>query len=181
MHSIPVLRHRIGRMTALLCAALILIGCNAAVPATPEPQSGESAAAAAALEAYRTFGGEIAELGAAEPVATVQVSNMVGTIPSFSLTQGNPPCAGFVQTAPSLVFTLAEGAAALQIAFDGNVETALIVAIEGEKIVCDESAPFTRTPTFTVPEPGAGRYGVWVGRMNMQTPANGTLTVTVDQ
>jgi hypothetical protein len=181
MPSIPGFHQGIGRVAALLCAALILIGCAAAAPATPEPQSGESDAAAAALEAYRTYGGEIVELGAAEPVATVQVSNMVGTIPSFSLTQGNPPCAGFVQAAPSLVFTLAEGAAALQIGFDGNVETSLIAAIEGEEIICDESAPFTRTPTLTVPEPGAGRYGIWVGRMDMQNPASGTLTVTVVQ
>ena len=133
------------------------------------------------LAAYRNFGGEIVALDASTPSTTVDVPDLTGTIPAYTLTGGNPPCAGFVRQAPSLVFTLAADAPAVKIAFVGNQATNLIVVQEGEEIVCPEVAAATITPEITLNDAKAGRYGVWVGRINMNKAVAGKLTATLSQ
>lgn len=196
------LRRFAAYLLALLAVAAVVLGvaaCGAssAPAATPAPAAAEAAAgagadgtpavastaaspgAAAALKAYTAAGGKVADLSANNVSVTQDVTNMVGTTPAYSLTGGNPPCAGFVQNAPSSVFTLAKDAAALELSFAGDTTSTLIVAAEGGPIVCDPNAPLTARPKLVVDKPVAGRYGVWVGRTDMQQPVNGKLTVTV--
>jgi hypothetical protein len=154
----------------------VLAGCGQSA-ATPTPVDDDNAEGpAAVLAAYRDYGGTITAVDAANPSLTTDVTNVVGTIPVFDITQGNPPCAGFVQAVPSSVFTLAADGGTLDVAF---TTTTLILVAEGEDIICDEKAPVTMTPELNVQQPKAGRYGVWVGRTDMQQPINGKLTVTL--
>jgi hypothetical protein len=131
------------------------------------------------LQAYRDFGGELVALDAANPTVSVDVADLTGTVAAYDLTGGDPPCAGFVRTAPSLVFTLAEAAPAVKITFAGNQVANLVVVEEGEEIVCPEDAAATMTPELTLQSPAAGRYGVWVGRIDMDKPVNGKLTAAL--
>lgn len=180
------LRRYSGALLAAIFMLLAAAGCGqsqstptpAPAPAAAATDQASSDAAASVIQAYRSFGGQINPLDASSPVQTEKVSNLVGTIAAFALTGGNPPCAGFVQQVPSLVFTLGAGAKELQVAFDGDVPTTVIVVAEGEAIVCDEKAPVTMKPSLTLPKPAAGRYGVWIGRQDMRQPVNGTITAT---
>jgi hypothetical protein len=171
-----------GLSAAFLVCLMFVAGCAQSQPApTATAAATESDSAAAVLQAYRDFGGDVIALDATTPSATVDVADLTGTIPAYSLTGGDPPCAGFVRTAPSLVFTLASDAPALQVAFAGNQASNLIVVQEGEEIVCPEVAAATITPKITLEQPKAGRYGVWVGRIDMDKPVDGKLTVTLAQ
>lgn len=176
----------LGRRLLLWIAMLICVigvaGCGQA-PATPAASStdqAESDSAAAVLQAYRDFGGEIVTLDTATPTTTVDIVDLTGTVPAYSLTQGDPPCSGFVRTAPNLVFALAAGASTLQVAFAGNQATNLVVVEEGEEIHCPTPDAATLTPEFVLEQPQAGRYGVWVGRIDMENPVNGKLTVSIE-
>jgi hypothetical protein len=176
-----------GRLIAgaVLSAALIVLsGCGGAQPAASAPteaaeSSASSDSAAAVLEAYRSFGGSIVALDAATSSVTVDVADLTGTIPAYDLTGGDPPCTGFIRQAPSLVFTLAEDQPAVHLAFKGNQATNLVIVEEGEEITCPLLAASTATPEVTLEQPAAGRYGVWVGRIDMDKPVEGTLTVTI--
>jgi hypothetical protein len=165
-------------LSALLICLVVLAGCQPSQP-TPASAPSEGETAAAVLQAYRDFGGDIAALDAANPSITVEVTNLTGTVAAYDLTGGNPPCAGFVRSAPSLVFTLAEAAPAVKITFTGNQMANLVVVQEGEEIVCPEDAAATMTPELTLQSPSAGRYGVWVGRIDMDQPVNGRLTAAL--
>jgi hypothetical protein len=171
-----------GRLIAgaLLSAALIVLSaCGGQAPTEAAESSAPSDTAAEVLEAYRSFGGSIVALDAAAPSATVEVADLTGTIPAYDLTGGNPPCSGFIRQAPSLVFTLAADQPAVHLAFKGNQATNLVVVEEGEDINCPTLAASTVTPELTLEQPTAGRYGVWIGRIDMDKPVEGTLTVTL--
>lgn len=178
------LAYRLTYGVALFTCLIAFVACAGAQPtpaAATEAASDAAAsdAAASLLAAYRTFGGDIVALDAATPSTTVDVVNLTGTIPAYSLTGGNPPCPGFIRQAPDLVFTLAAAAPEVNLAFAGNQATNLIVVQEGEEIVCPEVAAATLTPSITLKDAQAGRYGVWVGRIDMDKPVDGKLTVTI--
>ena len=195
----PILRSFAGRLifaAALLVCMVAVAACGSSQPAptaTSEAAGGSAAgdsaasdspasdSAAAVLDAYRNYGGKIVAVDASTPSTTVDVPDLTGTIPAYTLTGGNPPCSGFVRQAPSLVFTLAADAPSVQISFAGNQATNLIVVQEGEEIVCPEVAAATLTPEITLKDAKAGRYGVWVGRIDMDKPVDGKLTVTLTQ
>jgi hypothetical protein len=166
-------------ITLLIVCLALAAGCSGSQEAAPAASQGDSDAAAAVLEAYRNYGGTIANLTMANTVATTDVTDLVGTTPAATLTGGNPPCAGFVQTAPSLVFTLADAVPVVKITFTGNQPTSLIVVQEGEDILCNEDDVPTMTPSMTLENPQPGRYGVWVGRVNMDEPVQGKLTASL--
>ena len=163
---------------ALLASLLVLVvaGCASTQP-QPEAAAPAETNVEALLNAFRSFGGEVLTVDAATPSVSAEVST-VGTTAAATVTQGNPPCAGFIETLPSMVFKLDMAATALDIAFDGATNSTIIVLDEGGQIYCDANAPLTAKPTYTLSAPTAKGYAVYVGRTNMQQPASGTLTVT---
>ncbi len=190
MSHLPALPRRLLLGAALVICLLAVAACGASQPApadaaatAADDPAGDAAAsddAAAVLAAYRTFGGDIVALDAATPSTTVDVVDLTGTIAAYNLTGGNPPCSGFIRQAPSLVFTLAADAAQVDVTFAGNQDSNLIVVQEGEEIVCPETTP-SITPAITLKDAKAGRYGVWVGRIDMEQPVNGKLTATITE
>lgn len=183
----PIYRSSITHMMLVVISMFVLVaftGCAAAqeqntLPTETPTNDTQTDTAEAILQEYRQFGGEVAELSASNPSISATVSDVVGTTPAYALTQGNPPCVGYMQSLPSLVFTLATDEPAIYVAFEGNTTTTLVGVVEGEEIVCDETAALTRTPELVVTQPAVGRYGVWIGRTDMQEPINGKLTVSL--
>jgi hypothetical protein len=181
MSTVHHFRLHLTTVALLLGCLMLLAGCSGQAAATPPAAAAavESDSAAAVLEAYRSYGGEIANLTMANTLATADVVDLTGTIPAYDLTGGNPPCAGFVRTAPSLVFSLTDAVGAVQVDFTGNQPTSLIVVQEGEDIVCSEDEAPTMTPSLLIQNPTPGRYGVWIGRVNMDETVQGKLTATL--
>ena len=188
-HAFPG-RFAIG--AAMIACLILLAACGgssqATATATAAPAAGAAAAssadsgdAAGVLAAYQNFGGKIVALDANNPSTTTDVADLTGTIPAYSLTGGNPPCPGFVRQAPSLVFTLAADQPAVKVGFTGNQATNLIVVKQGGDIDCPEVAAATLTPEITLKDAKAGQYGIWVGRIDMDKPVNGTLTAALSQ
>lgn len=165
-------------LVVLACVSLFAAACNQSnsVPGDADVPAEDSAAAV--LQAYRQFGGEIQELNAANATITAEVKDLQGTVPAYDLTGGNPPCAGFVRPVPSLVFNLGEGATSVQFEFTGNALSTLIVVQQDETITCDPSAPPAVKSSLSLDKPAAGKYGVWVGRAATTVPLDGTLTAT---
>lgn len=182
MSIVHQLANYLARSMVVVTCLLVIAACGGQSQPTPAAQNQSGGDdAAAVLQAYREYGGEIAALDAANPSKTVDITSLTGTIPAYSLTQGDPPCAGFVRTAPNLVFTLAADTPSVQVDFAGNQGTNLIVVQEGEEIVCPEVEAATLKPSITLSQAKAGRYGVWVGRIDMDKPVDGKLTVSIAQ
>lgn len=172
--------HVPGILLTLLLAVLLAAACGQPETTPDDVNEPEEDTAAAVLEAYRNFGGEIQELSATNPTLTSEVDDLQGTVPAYDLTGGNPPCTGFVRAVPSLVFTLGADASAVKVAFAGNALSTLIVVAEGEEIVCDPAASPVLKPEMMLETPKAGRYGVWIGRADNQVTLDGALTVTLE-
>lgn len=123
------------------------------------------------------------------PVGTLQTAsetlerplNLVGITAAAALTGGNPPCAGFVDTAPDYMFDLKTDLAVLRVGFVGNdLGTVMVVTPGGTNIICTgvEGQGMTMTPSVELPQPEQGRYLVYVGRGNMSGANTGKLTVS---
>lgn len=108
--------------------------------------------------------------------------NLVGITQAVDLTGGNPPCPGYVDTAPDYVFDLKTGLTALKINFVGNdLGTVMVVTPEGKAILCtglEGAGEMTMTPSLEIPQPEQGRYMVYVGRGNLSGANTGKLTIS---
>ncbi len=173
--SRPAWKHWVVAVLATLLA-LVVAGCSSTQQQTESAAPAE-ANVQALVDAYRSFGGEVLTINADTPTVSTNIST-VGTLAAATVTQGNPPCAGFIETVPSMVFKLDMAATALDIAFDGATNSTIIVLDEGGQIYCDANAPLSAKPTYTLSDPTAKGYAVYIGRTNMQQPASGTLAVT---
>ncbi len=173
----PLAWNRIAAVVAALLLPVLLTACSPAQRAEPATPTPSADGVERFLETFRSFGGEVLTIDAANPTVSAEVST-VGTMAAATVTQGNPPCAGFVETMPSMVVKLESAATALEVSFAGATNSTLVILNEQEQILCDENAPLTSNPTFTVSDPAPQLYAIYVGRTNMQQPASGTLTVT---
>jgi hypothetical protein len=56
----------------------------------------------------------------------------------------------------------------------------LLVRTPAGNFLCADDAAGTRNlnPLLSIPEPAAGRYLVWIGRVDPSEPVTGTLTLT---
>lgn len=186
MPSTHILTGRLAVGAAMFVCLIILAACggssqSAATATADAGSAAPSDSAAAVLAAYQNYGGKIIALDANNPTATTAVTDLTGTIAAYDLTGGQPPCSGFVRQAPSLVFTLAADQPGVKVSFLGNQFSNLILVKQGGDIDCPEVAAATLTPEITLEDAKAGQYGIWVGRIDMDKPVNGTLTVALSQ
>lgn len=162
----------------LIAAALLVTACGASNDAstgaaTPTPEPVPVDVLARALAAYT---GPIGVLQTPSDTLTQPLS-VEGITQAVTLTGGNPPCPGLVNTGvPDYVFDVAADLNAVNVTFEGDtMGTLLIVGPQGAQIFCNKD--ITLRPSVAIPQPAQGRYGVLVGRGNMTGANTGKLIV----
>lgn len=121
--------------------------------------------------------------GGSDPV-TIDLT-VEGDLPAFRLQPedvSDVVCSGLVTAGPpDFLFEYTGSADNLRVFFEGDADATLLVA--GESVFyCndDQEAGVNANPRVDIPAP-AGFYGVWVGRIDPETPLTGTLTVAEGQ
>lgn len=166
----------------LLVLVLVVVGLLTA--ACGSSSSGGAAATPAALpeeviaRALAAYNGSIGQVQSSGATLTVPI-NAIGTTQAFSLTGGNPPCPGWVNTVPDFVFQVGTDLESLVVSFAGSTNgTLMVVGPQGRDIFCTDSGFSGPNPTRSIPQPQQGGYAVFVGRVNLSGANQGVLTVT---
>jgi hypothetical protein len=92
---------------------------------------------------------------------------------------GDVYCGGLITVAPSYAFEWSGQAKALGVMFEGDGDSTVIVRTSDGKFVCADDADglANLNPLVILRGPTAGRYLVWVGRVDPAKPLTGKLTV----
>jgi hypothetical protein len=103
-----------------------------------------------------------------------------GVLPAVELQTGDTLCGGLVNVAPVYAFDWTGASKPLTLFAEANGDTTLLVRTPDGSFLCADDADSTRNlnPSLAISEPGAGRYLVWVGRVDPAQPITGTLTLT---
>ncbi len=136
-------------------------------PSTLKVDAPEAARAAAAQLAA---GGEplVAEISAAGEQAAFEIA-----------LDDDGLCAGFVNVEPDQVFEWSGESELLRIFFEGDQDATLVVALpDGEFICSDDASAGNLNPQVEIADPAEGRYSIFVGRLTLDEPVEGQLTVT---
>jgi hypothetical protein len=162
----------------LILVALLVVACGGSgttgtTAATPTPEPVPADVLTQALAAYT---GPIGVLQAPADTLT-QALSVEGITQAVTLTGGDPPCPGLVNTGvPDYVFEVAAELEAVTVTFEGNtMGTLLIVGPQGAQIFCNDN--ITLQPSVVIEQPAQGSYGVLVGRGNMTGANTGRLIV----
>ena len=115
---------------------------------------------------------------AAKPVT--QVFTADGELPAVELQTGDTLCGGLVSIAPNYAFDWSGDAKALNLLVEANGDTTLLVRTPDGSFLCADDADGSNNlnPLLAIPEPAAGRYLVWIGRVDPGKPVTGMLTLT---
>ena len=171
-------RRLLSLISLLIVFALLIAACGGsgntgttAVTPTPEPVPAD--VLARALAAYT---GPVGVLRAPTDTLT-QALSVEGITQAVTLTGGNPPCPGWVNTGvPDYVFEVAADLDAVTVTFEGDtLGTLLLVGPQGAEIFCNDN--ITLQPSVVIGQPAQGRYGVLVGRGNLTGANTGRLIV----
>jgi serine protease Do len=113
-----------------------------------------------------------------EPVT--QVFTATGELPAVELQTGDTLCGGLVNIVPTYAFDWSGDAKRLTLFVEANSDRTLLVRTPDGSFLCadDTNGPRNLNPWLTMPEPAAGRYLVWIGRVDPGVPASGRLTLT---
>lgn len=109
---------------------------------------------------------------------TAQVTAQ-GDLPAPELATGDTLCDGLITVAPSYAFDWSGQAKAVGVMVEGDGDATLIVRTPDGKFVCadDAAGNANLNPLVILGNPAAGRYLVWVGRVDPTKPVAGKLTV----
>lgn len=112
--------------------------------------------------------------------AVVKDFTATGVLPAVELQTGDTLCGGLVHVAPNYAFDWTGAARPLNLYVEANGDTTLLVRTPDGRFLCADDADSTRNlnPLLAIPETDAGRYLVWVGRVDPAKPITGTLTLT---
>ena len=111
-----------------------------------------------------------------EPVT--QVFTATGELPAVELQTGDILCSGLVNIVPTYAFDWSGDAKGLTLFAEANSDTTLLVRTPDGSFLCTDDTDGNLNPALMLPEPVAGRYLVWIGRVNPDTPVSGVLTLT---
>ena len=102
-----------------------------------------------------------------------------GNLPVPELLTGDVLCSGLVSLTPSYAFNWSGETAELSLFVEADDDATLLVRAPDGSLLCgDDMGPGNLNPRVTIPEPAAGRYLVWVGRVDPGDPVSGVLTIT---
>lgn len=117
-------------------------------------------------------------LSPADGPVTVPVT-ATGEIHTAELERLFAGCSGFISRQPDYVFEWEGDVSALDIFFEADVDTSLVViSAQGEILCSDDATPGENlNPSVVIDNPQPGRYGVFVGRLQLGEPVSGNLTI----
>ena len=103
-----------------------------------------------------------------------------GELPAVELQTGDTLCGGLVSVMPDYAFDWSGDAKALNLLVEANVDTTLLVRTPDGSFLCADDADSSNNlnPLLAIAKPAAGRYLVWVGRVDPSKPVTGKLTLT---
>jgi hypothetical protein len=102
-----------------------------------------------------------------------------GDLPAPEVATGGGLCGGLITVSPSYAFEWSGQAKALGVMFEGDGDATVIVRTPDGKFVCadDAAGSANLNPVVILAGPTAGRYLVWVGRVDPAKLVTGKLTV----
>jgi hypothetical protein len=171
----------------LIAVALLVAACGGSTGSDNDASTGAATPTLEPVPAEvlaRQMAAYVGQVGALQsPSDTLERPlNLVGITQAVDLTGGNPPCPGYVDTAPDYVFDLTTALSVLKIGFAGNdLGTVMVVTPEGKEILCtglEGMGEMTLTPSLEIAQPAQGRYMVYVGRGNLSGANTGKLTIS---
>jgi len=103
-----------------------------------------------------------------------------GVLPAVELQTGDTLCGGLVTVAPVYAFDWTGASKPLTLFGEATGDTTLLVRTPDGGFLCADDADGANNlnPLLTISAPDAGRYLVWVGRVDPSQPVTGTLTLT---
>ena len=112
--------------------------------------------------------------------AVIKDFTATGELPAVELQTGDTLCGGLVNVIPDYAFDWSGSSKALKLLVEANGDTTLLVRTPDDSFLCADDADSIRNlnPLLTISEPAAGRYLVWVGRVDSSKPVSGKLTLT---
>ena len=129
------------------------------------------------IDAIQGMKKDVKTLKTGKPL-TVRVTAK-GDIPAFDFDIEGQLCNGFIPGTPDLALDWSGAADELNIFFEGDGDSTLLVVAPDGRILCNDDAAADNTnPLVTIDKPEPGRYAVFVGRVHMDEPVKGTLTAT---
>jgi hypothetical protein len=128
-----------------------------------------------------TAGGTLASVAPLQPGApplTMPVT-VTGTVPAFDLPIEGTVCTGYLNDHIDYSFTWAGATSNLRIYFEGSGDASLLVIGPGNSVYCNDDAAAGQNlnPMIDILSPQEGAYLVLVGRLSLETPLSGVLTV----
>jgi hypothetical protein len=162
-------------------AAKLTLGSLVKRPAAPEviPMRDRLVNAAKRLEEANAAVKAAAVLKAGGKPATKDIT-ADGDLPAPELQTGDTLCGGLVTIEPNYAFDWSGDAKALNLLVEANGDTTLLVKAPDGSFLCADDADGSKNlnPLLAISEPAAGRYLVWVGRVDPSKPVTGKLTLT---
>jgi hypothetical protein len=103
-----------------------------------------------------------------------------GELPAVELQTGDTLCGGLVNVMPDYAFDWSGDAKSLNLLVEANGDTTLLVRAPDGSFLCadDTDSSNNLNPLLAIAKPAAGRYLVWVGRVDPSKPVTGKLTLT---
>ena len=112
--------------------------------------------------------------------AVTQAFTATGELPAVELQTGDTLCGGLVNVTPDYAFDWSGDAKTLNLLVEANGDTTLLVRAPDGSFLCADDADGANNlnPLLAIAKPAAGRYLVWVGRLDPSKPVTGKLTLT---
>lgn len=145
---------------------------NSALPASTQTNT--------VTDAIARFTGEVGGPLGATPL-TKQVSS-AGTVAAFDMDFDAARCNGYIMGTPDYVFEISTAPTEFTAHFSSEQDATLIVVGPNGGVYCNDDSEqgVNQNPAVTVTKPETGRYAVFVGRIEQDTPVTGTLTISTD-
>jgi hypothetical protein len=102
-----------------------------------------------------------------------------GTIHVSDLELALQNCSGFFNAQPDYAFDWTGTTEELNVHFASDVDGSLAIVTPAGEILCsdDAEASANLNPHIIIGNPAEGRYGVFVGRIQLDAPISGQLTI----
>lgn len=102
-----------------------------------------------------------------------------GTIHVSDLDLDIENCSGFFNSKPDFAFDWTGTTEELNLYFASDVDASLAIITPSDEILCvdDTETGANLNPLVTIGNPAEGRYGVFVGRIQLDAPITGQLTI----